>query len=131
MDVFALDRVQKNLAIDDAAARHLRKVGLIEGRKPNFHVSSKVAKVLSAKADYIRRRALDDEYCKKLILDYLQRFQPATRQDLDSFLMEKLGDVLTEKQKISKVGNLLTRLRRAGKIANSGSRKSPAWKIAE
>jgi ATP-dependent DNA helicase RecG len=131
MDVFALDRVQKNLAIDDAAARHLRKVGLIEGRKPNFHVSSKVAKVLSAKADYIRRRALDDEYCKKLILDYLQRFQPATRQDLNSFLMEKLGDVLTEKQKISKVGNLLTRLRRAGKIANSGSRKSPAWKIAE
>lgn len=94
-------------------------------------VSSKVAKISNAQADYIRTRALDDEYCKKLILDYLQRFQPATRQDLDLFLMEKLGDVLTEKQKISKIGNLLTRLRRAGRIANRGSRKSPAWKIAE
>lgn len=131
LDVFALDRVQKNLAIDDAAARHLRKAGLIEGRKPNFHVSSKIAKAANSKADYIRTRALDDDYCKKLILDYLQRFQTASRQDLDSFLMEKLGDVLSEKQKLSKISNLLTSLRRAGKIVNEGSRKASAWKIAE
>ena len=130
-DIFILDRVQKKLPIDDAAAKRLRKEGLIEGRKPNFHVSSKVAMAANSKAYYIRTRALDDAYCKKLILDYLQKFQPATRQELDSFLLGKLGDVLTDQQKTTKISNLLTSLRRAGKIVNKGSRKSSAWKIAE
>ncbi len=131
LDVFALDRVQKHLQIDDAISRHLRKVGLIEGRKPNFHVSAKVAMAANAKAQYIRTRALDDEFCKKLILDYLERFQPATRQEIDSFLLDKLGDVLGEEQKANKISNLLTNLRRAGKIVNKGSRKASAWEIAE
>ena len=131
LDVFALDRIQKHLRIDDAMVKHLRKAGLIEGRKPNFHVSSTVAMAANSKADYIRTRALDDEYSKKLILDYLARFQPATRQEIDSFLLEKLGDVLEVEQKANKISNLLTNLRRAGKIVNKGSRKSSAWEIAE
>ncbi len=131
LDVFALDRIQKHLRIDDVMAKHLRKGGLIEGRKPNFHVSSTVAMAANAKADYIRTRALDDEYSKKLILDYLARFQPATRQEIDSFLLEKLGDVLEVEQKANKISNLLTNLRRAGKIVNKGSRKSSSWKITE
>ena len=38
-DVLALDRVQKKLPIPTEAADRLRKFGLIEGRKPNLHVS--------------------------------------------------------------------------------------------
>ncbi|MGD9419838.1 MAG: RNA-binding domain-containing protein [Verrucomicrobiota bacterium JB025] len=131
LDVFALDRIQKHLRIDDGMVRHLRKAGLIEGRKPNFHVSSTVAMAANAKADYIRTRALDDEFAKKLILDYLEKFQPSTRQEIDSFLMDKLGDVLGDEQKANKISNLLTKLRRSGKIINRGSRKAPQWKIAE
>ncbi|MGD7653872.1 MAG: hypothetical protein ACQCXQ_11690, partial [Verrucomicrobiales bacterium] len=79
----------------------------------------------------IRTRALDDEFAKKLILDYLEKFQPSTRQEIDSFLMDKLGDVLGDEQKANKISNLLTKLRRSGKIINRGSRKAPQWKIAE
>ena len=39
-DVLALDRVQKKLPIPDEAAAGLRRAGLIEGRKPNYHVSA-------------------------------------------------------------------------------------------
>lgn len=131
MDVFALDRVQKRLPVDESSVRHLRKAGLIEGRKPNFHVSAGVANAANAKAEYILTRALDDVFCKKLIMDYLEKFQPSTRQEIDAFLREKLGAVLNADQKTTKISNLLTSLRRAGKIENRGSRRSPEWRIAE
>lgn len=131
LDVFALDRVQKRLPIEDTAIRNLRKAGLIEGRKPNFHVSASVAIATNATADYIRTRALDDAFSKQLILDYLEKFQPATRQEIDDFLLEKLGAALNSEQKTTKISNLLTSLRRAGKIENQGSRKAPKWLIAE
>jgi hypothetical protein len=41
-DVLALDRVQKKLPIPDEAANGLR-AGLIEGRKPNYHVAAQMA----------------------------------------------------------------------------------------
>jgi ATP-dependent DNA helicase RecG len=104
---------------------------LIEGRKPNFHVSAVVADVTSSRADYIRNRSLDDEYYKKLIIDYLDKFGKASRSDIDSFLSDKLGDVLDSSQKERKIGNLLTNLRRSGYIINNGSRSKPLWQLAE
>lgn len=53
-DVLALDRVQKKLPIPDEAATRLRRSRLIEGRKPNYHVSAAVAEATANKADYIR-----------------------------------------------------------------------------
>jgi ATP-dependent DNA helicase RecG len=130
-DVLALDRVQKKLSIPDDAILRLRRLKLIEGRKPNFHVSAVVADVTSSRADYIRTRSLDDEYYKKLIIDYLDKFGKASRSDIDSFLSDKLGDVLDSSQKERKIGNLLTNLRRSGYIINNGSRSKPLWQLAE
>lgn len=73
-DVLALDRVQKKLPIPEDAAAHLRKAGLIEGRKPKYFVSAKVAAATASKADYIRTRAQDDEFYAKLLTDYLEKF---------------------------------------------------------
>lgn len=130
-DILALDRVQKRLSIDDAVARHLRKMGLIEGRKPNFHVSAFVAKVTSSKADYIRTRVQDDVFYAKLITDYLLKFGNASRSEIDSLLRSKLSEALDDEQKENKISNLLTNLRRAGRIKNTGSRKAPRWQLAE
>jgi ATP-dependent DNA helicase RecG len=130
-DILALDRVQKKLPIHDEAVSRLKRAGLIEGRKPRFHVSASVAKVTGNMADYIRTRAQDDEFYAKLIMDYLQQSGQASRADIDNLLSGKLSDALTPDQKQRKIGNLLTKLRRHGRILNVGTRGKPEWKLAE
>ena len=130
-DVLALDRVQKQLPIPDEAIARLRKAGLIEGRKPNFHVSAAVAAVTANKADYIRMRAQDDAFYAKLITDYLERFGQASRAEINKLLLDKLSEALDERQKYNKIGALLTKLRRRGVIVNRGSDTAPCWQLTE
>ncbi|MBL3529440.1 MAG: putative DNA binding domain-containing protein [gamma proteobacterium endosymbiont of Lamellibrachia anaximandri] len=131
VDILALDRVQKHLPVTDDMVKHLRQAKLIEGRKPNLHVSATVAKAAGSKAEYIRTRAQDDAFYAQLITDYLAKFGQATRQEIDTLLMGKLSDALNEEQKRHKIGNLLTKLRRSGRIRNTGSRKASQWELAE
>jgi ATP-dependent DNA helicase RecG len=130
-EIQALDRVQKHLPLSDDAIRRLRRDRLIEGRKPHFHVSASVANVTASKADYIRTRAQDDDYYCKLITDYLRKFGKASREEIDTLLMEKLSDVLDADQKSNKIGNLLTKLRRRGTIVNKSSKKNPSWELSK
>lgn len=130
-DILALDRVQKNLRIPDDVANRLKRMKLIEGRKPSFHVSAAVADATANKADYIRTRAQDDEFYAKLLTDYLEKFGQASRAEVNKLLLDKLSDALTAEQKDDKIGNLLTKLRRNGRICNTGSRGHPIWKLAE
>ena len=126
-DVILLDRVQKHLKIDKQHIRHLKAEKLIEGRSPSFFISSKVADWTGQKARYIQNRALDDEYYRRLITEYLGKFKQASRQDLNELLLPKLSDALTLEQKEHKVRNLIQFLRREGVIYNSGANKSPLW----
>ena len=131
-DILALDRVQKKLPLnDEGVLRHLRKAGLIEGRKPNFHVSATVAEATGSKAEYIRTRGFDDAHYKKMILELLGKFGSASRQEIDRLLAGKLSDALNDEQKLNKISNLLSNLRRAKRIRNVGSRKAPVWVLAE
>lgn len=129
--ILALDRVQKKLPLPDDMVKHLRQKGLIEGRKPNFHVSAQIAEATDKKAEYIRTRSLDDKHYESLLLEYLDKFGKASRQDIDKFLLDKLSEALDEEQKKNKIANLLTKLRRSGVIANCGSRKASEWVLAE
>lgn len=131
IDVLALDRVQKKLPIPDEAAAELRRAGLIEGRKPNYHVSAQVAAAADGKAEYIRTRAQDDEFYAKLLTDYLRKFGQADRAEINKLLLPKLSEALTEQQKYNKISFLLTKLRRRGDIVNTGSDKASCWKLAE
>ena len=130
-DILALDRVQKHLPLDDETIRHLKRLKLIEGRKPNLHVSASIADISNTKAAYIKTRTLDDRHYRKLVVEYLEKFREASREDVDGFLLAKLGDALDAKQKQTKIGNLLTGMRKAGVIHNTGSRAKPCWQLAE
>jgi ATP-dependent DNA helicase RecG len=130
-DVLALDRVQKKLPIPDEAATRLRRSGLIEGRKPNFHVSAAVAEATANKVDYIRTRAQDDAFYAKLLTDYLEKFDQTNRAEINRLLMDKLSDALNERQKYNKISSLLTRLRRQGVIVNTGSDTAPCWRLTK
>ena len=130
-EILALDRVQKRLPLTDPMIKRLRRDGLIEGRKPNLHVSASVAKVTANKADYIRTRAQDDDYYCKLITDYLKEFGKASREEINKLLKNKLSDALDTSQKSNKIANLLTKMRRNGLIVNHASRTHPEWHLAE
>ncbi len=129
-DVLALDRVQKRLEIPDVVAKHLKREGLIEGRKPRYHVSAEIAAVTASKADYILTRTQDDNHYAKLLIDFLKQYESATRQDVEKLLLNKLSNILSDVQKSKKISNLMTKLRRAGHIKNTGSNKAPKWEIA-
>jgi len=130
-EILALDRVQKRLPLADDMIKRLRRDGLIEGRKPNLHVSASVAKVTSSKVDYIHTRAQDDDYYAKLISDYLSKFGEASREEINKLLLPKLSDSLSDDQKTTKINNLLTKWRRAELIRNLGSDPASRWSLTE
>jgi ATP-dependent DNA helicase RecG len=125
--VVLLDRVQKNSPIDDVEIKELKKFGLIEGRKPNLHVSSAVAKITNDKASYIRKRGIDDEYCKKIILDYLKEFKEGKKDDFEKILLDKLPEILDISQKKNKIKNILQSMKNQGIISIDGK----FWKMSK
>lgn len=116
MDIVLLDKIQKKKEITHKEVQYLRQAKLIEGRKPNLHISTLLADKTDQKADYIKQRGIDDEYCKKMIKDYLKEFKKGTRRDFEKLLLKKLPDVLNERQKYHKVKNLLQSLKKRGEI---------------
>lgn len=129
--VLLLDCVQKHQQISAVDARQLKVQKLIEGRSPNYFISAKVAEWTAQKAGYIHNRALDDDYYQRLILEYLQQYKRASRQELNDLLLPKLSDALSLDQKQNKVRNLIQSLRREGVIRNVGYRGVPVWIIGD
>ena len=94
----------------------LRKKALIEGRKPNVHISASVAAKTGQGVDYMKQRGIDNDYCRTMILDSLKKFQPMSRGQFEEIIAGKLSENLTDKQKSDKVRNVLQMLRREGLI---------------
>ena len=121
--VIMLDRMQKNLPLEPAAYELLKKEKLVEGRKPNYHISASIAKATGQQTTYIRNKGIDDEYCRKMIIDYLKQFSVGTRADFEAMLLDKLPEVLTEKQRKDKVKNNLQALKTKGTITLNQEKK--------
>lgn len=114
--IIALDKVQKRKDLTKYENKELKKQGLIEGKRPNLHISSIVAKKTSTQGDYMKMKGIEDEYAQKMILDYLKKFSAAQRKDFEKMLLGKLPDILDEQQKKNKVKNILQKLKKEGKI---------------
>lgn len=118
-DIMLLDKVQKGMSIGDIQAKYLRKCKFIEGRKPKYYLSYEVvaaSKNSDLKSQYVKNKSFDDDYFRKLILNYLERFGTASRKDIDILLKDKLSAVLSDEQKKNKIDNLMRQLRTSGKI---------------
>lgn len=116
LDIEMLSRLQTNRPLSDEEIAYLRKRKLIEGRKNALFFAKSVAKATGQKAEYTRNKGFDDNYYKDLILKALDQHVTMSRPEIDTLLMTKLPEALTDKQKVSKIGNLLTSLRKADKI---------------
>ena len=97
--VISLDRVQKQLNITDKAARKLKSLGLIEGRRPNYYVAAHIAEATKNKAEYIKNRGFDDAYYRRMIIELIKEFGSASKKDIDDLILDKLSDVLDDKKK--------------------------------
>jgi len=58
-----------------------------------------------------------------MIIDYLERYQSASRQAIEKLLIPKISEALSEKQKKKKVSNLLLSIRLSGKIKVNENRE--------
>src|SRR5262249_45823074 len=72
LDVIALDKVQKEIPLAESEFRSLKSQNLIEGRRPNIYVSADVAKATDTIVDYLKKRGIDIEYCRKMVLELLE-----------------------------------------------------------
>jgi len=125
-DIFLLDLVQKKKEITDDNLKYLKRLGFVEGRKPNIYLSHSVIDPLNnegLKAEYIRNKGFDDEYYKNLIIEYLVKWKETSRKQIENLLWDKLSDVLNESSKFNKVSNLLRKLRVENKIELNKGKK--------
>ncbi len=126
--IMLLDRVQKGQAISASDNKRLKAANLVEGRFPNLVVSAAIAAVTGQKAKHIRDNGFNRQYYQDLIMKLIREHQPVTRDDIDKLLLDKLPEVLSEKQKLSKIHNLLYDLSHQQMlIKNEGSRRFSQW----
>ncbi|AFM04256.1 hypothetical protein Fleli_1858 [Bernardetia litoralis DSM 6794] len=61
------------------------------------------------------QRGIDDEYCQKIIMDYLNQFKVGEKSDFEKVLLKKLPDFLDNEQKRNRIKNNLQVLRKMNK----------------
>ena len=65
---------------------------------------------------HCNNKGFDDKYYRDMILDYLNTFERATKEDFRKLLGDKLPDVLSIRQKNRKISTLMEYLKRNQKI---------------
>lgn len=127
-EIMLLDKVQKGKELTPKETATLRQQGLIEGRRPNLHISANLAAQTGQSVDYMKQRGIDTEFCRSSIMDSLQKFGEMGRIEFETFLLPKLSENLTLQQKKDRIKNILQALKREGRIEPTPSKK---WKITE
>ncbi|MDR1157593.1 MAG: putative DNA binding domain-containing protein [Oscillospiraceae bacterium] len=126
--IFLLDCVQKCIPLETEQYKQLQKLGVIEGKRPNVFVSAGIADIVNERAQYIKNKAMDDDYYTQLIINYLCQYQRGRKSDFIKLLFSKLSDVLDAKQKENKVRNILTNMRQGGIIERAdGNQRTGYW----
>lgn len=127
-EVILLDKVQKKQEITDDGAKLLKKKEFLEGRKPNYYISAELAEITGEKAGYIRNRGFKDEHYKKMVLDYLDKYGYASKEDIDKLILDILPNILDKQQKENKIKNLLYTMHKKDKtIVNKGTPRKSRW----
>ncbi len=125
-DLILLDKVQKQKRLTDEEVKYLRKKKFIEGRRNNLFLSKNITRStgnVGLKSTYVKNKSFDDEYFRRLIVRYIQKFGSASRAEIVMLLKEKLSDTLTDSQKENKITNLLSYLRIHNVIKTNGKKR--------
>lgn len=127
-EIIMLDKLQKKRSLSETEFKYLKTKGLVEGRKPNLHISSNVAEKTNLKAEYIKTRGLKDDYFKDLILEYIDKYKQASKEEIDNLLIDILPGILNEKQRKNKIHNLIFAMSKKDvTIVNKGTNRYSIW----
>ncbi|MDE7421787.1 MAG: putative DNA binding domain-containing protein [Muribaculaceae bacterium] len=126
-DAYLLDQLQKHRPLSTDAIRHLRKLGLIEGKKPNIFICKSIASKTGKKVEYSRHKGLDENACWHSLREALKDHNSLSRPEIDTLLWNNLSDQLSDSQKKDKVKNLLAKWKRSGKIINERIGSNSVW----
>ncbi|MEY3241712.1 MAG: hypothetical protein RIR11_3151 [Bacteroidota bacterium] len=130
-EIILLDKVSKSKPITDQEAKRLKSKFLIEGRKPNYHISAIVAINTNEKEQYIRNRGFKDDHYKKMIIDYIKEYKSATKENLEKLILDILPNILDDQQKENKLRNLIYAMHKKDKsIINEGTTRKPIWVLS-
>lgn len=126
-EIIMLDKVQKKQPLDKSEVNYLKSKNLIEGRRPNYYISLKVAQKTGQKATYSKNKGFEKKYYLDFIVKSIEQHGHLSRKDVDELLWNKLPEWMTDKQKKTKVNHLLSELRKKEIIVNTGSYQKPKW----
>ena len=130
-EIILLDKIVKSKSITDDEAKGLKVKGLIEGRKPNYYISSSVADVTGEKATYIKQRGFKDEHYKRMILEYIRQYGHASKKDIHELILDLLPSVLDKKKKENKIRNIVYAMSKKDKtIENQGTKRNSVWVLS-
>lgn len=126
--VILLDAIQKNRAdlLSDTQIKYLKNEKMIEGRKPNYYISARIAQLTDEKVIYTKNRALETKQYKDYILQHITNHGCASRKEINELLFNMLPVFMTTEQKKTRVHNIMSKM--SGKeIKNIGTRKDSKW----
>lgn len=126
--VILLDAIQKNRAdlLSDTQIKYLKNEKMIEGRKPNYYISARIAQLTDEKVIYTKNRALETKQYKDYILQHIANHGSASRKEINELLFNMLPVFMTIEQKKTRVHNIMSKM--SGKeIKNIGTRKDSKW----
>ena len=126
-EIILLDKIQKDKSLTTEEITRLKEKKLIEGRRPNFFISSQVVKTTGQKAEYSKYKAFDKAYYLDLIIKSIKEHGVMERKDIDKLLWKKLPDWMDDKQRKIRINNLLSELRVENRIRNEGTFKKSCW----
>lgn len=129
-EIILLDKVQKHKSLTEPEAKHLRKKGYIEGKRPNYVVSAKIAQKIDQKVEYSKTVGLEKSAYFELITNCIKQHGHVSRKDIDGLLWDILPSWMSDAQKKTKINHLIQELRQNGKILNKGSFSNPQWSLS-
>ena len=127
-EIMLLDRVQKQLPLQDHEAKRLRERNLIEGRKPNYFIAKTLAQQTGQKAEYSKNSAFEKQYYLDFICKAIDEHSEMSRGDIDRLIWDILPAWMDESKKSNRIENLLRELRKNGAIVNSRSGSESVWR---
>jgi len=130
-EIITLDKVQKRKSLSSEEVKHLRSKKLIEGIKPNYFISAKLAQKTGQKAEYTKARGFDKQKYFELIRNCIKQHGNVERKDINELLWDVLPSWMDDKQKYTKINHLLAELRRKNIIRNTGSDYKSNWILVE
>lgn len=121
-DCILLDAIQKHRKLPDESIRNLKNKKLIEGRKNNYTISLKVAKLTHQLGKYAREKGLDSKELIPLLMSLAQKAgaDGFKRMDAVEAVEHLLPANKSRQQQIRFVGDLLRGMAKDGLIETNG-----------